>query len=284
LGGKYVKKSYTKRKPKRKSDSLFNCTPIEVYNAVVMGKIKKFPDHYMTKKIAKILVTHVIVEELKFNREDICKKLKFKVLTNNNLGGVRKLFHNCLYEMINYVFKGMKIKPWELDKVTIGFWKSEENRDKFTLWVAKKEGLDITKLEDARKITAVLIEKKGGPRVIKEAGGLHKLIIHASGNLYKEWEFVKINSWNDDKVKEAVKWLIEEKLKWSHEDVCNGLTAQTFYDNYLGGMLSRACSNSPIVALEKAYPGEYKKEDLKKGEEKRKSVEHMKEMKNKKTH
>lgn len=275
-------KKYANNKYKRKTDYWSKCKPIDVYNAVVKGELKKFPNNYMTKQIAKILVKHVVIEQLNFTREDICKKLNYGVLSDYHLGGVRRLFDDCLYSMINYVFKDKNIVEWELNKVAPKFWEIEENRVRFVLWIAKKEKLDITKITDARKINATMIENNGGSKMLKNSDGLHSVIIKASGNMHKEWQFIKINSWTDEKVIEAVKWLIEEKLKWTREDVCENLTAETFYDNDLGGLLSKTCSNSPIIALEKAYIGQYKKEDLKRGEKKKQSLEKMKEAKKKK--
>ncbi len=276
-----TQKKYTKKKAKRASDYWSKCDPIVVYNAVVTGELKKFPNNYMTKPIAKVLVKHVIIDGLDFKREDICKKLNFPLLSEYNLGGVRKRFEDCIYTMVNYIFEDMKIFEWELNKVTANFWEKEENRIRFIIWVAEKEELDIRKIKDVRKINADLINEYGGSKMLKESDGLHSVIIKASGNLHKEWQFIKINTWTDKKAIEAVKWLIEEKLKWSREDVCANLTAETFYDNDLGGLLSKTCSNSPIKALEKAYPGQYKKEDLIRGEKKKKSIERMMESKNK---
>ncbi len=276
-----TQKKYANNKYKRKTDYWMKCKPIVVYNAVVNGELKKFPNNYMTKEIAKILVTHVVVGQLKFTRKDVCKKLNFSILSEHHLGGVRRLFDDCLYSMINYVFKEENIVEWELNKVAPKFWEIEANRIRFVQWIAKKEKLDIKKISDARKINAALIENYGGSKMLQKSDGLHSVIIQASGNMYKEWQFIKINTWTDEKVIEAVKWLIEEKLKWNSEDVCDNLTADTFYDNDLGGLLSKTCSNSPIKALEKTYPGKYKKEDLKRGEKKKKSIERMRESKNK---
>ncbi|MDD2376960.1 MAG: hypothetical protein PHD15_06005 [Clostridia bacterium] len=261
-----------KSKYKRKSDYWIKLKPIKVYRAVVNGKLKKFPNNYMTKDIAETLVKSVIIDQLKFSREDICKKLNFKLLSKHHLGGVRKLFNDSLYSTINYVFKDEEICEWELNKVFPKFWDAKENRVRFILWIAKKEKLDITKIEDARKFNANLIIRYGGSKMLKKSIGLHSIINEATDNLYKEWQFVKINVWTEEKVLEAVKWLIEEKLKWSEEEVCNSLTAKIFYDNDLGGLLSKTCGNSPIKALEKAYPGRYKKENLIRGEKRKESL------------
>lgn len=272
-----VKGSY-----KRKSDILKNLEPIEVYNIIASGKLKKFPNDYLTKDIAKILVTYVIKDQLKYSREDICKKLNYGILSDNYLGGVRKLFDNCLFTMIDYVFKDDKIVEWELNKVSVKFWEAKENRIRFILWIAKKENLDIKKIEDAKKINTEMIRKYGGIKALRKPRGLFTVINEAASGIYKEWQFVKMNHWTEEKTLIAIKWLFDEKLKWTHEDICNNLTAQTFYDNDLGGLLSKTCGNSPFVALEKCYPGKYKKEDLKRGEKNRKSLEIIKKKKQKK--
>ena len=45
-------------------------------------------------------------------------------------------------------------------------------------------------------------------------------------NKFKLWELKKINKgiWNKEMGKEAVKWLIEEKLKFSDEEIRNQLS------------------------------------------------------------
>lgn len=48
---------------------------------------------------------------------------------------------------------------------------------------------------------------------------------------FHEWNLIKVNSWNEEKTIEAVHWLIEEKLKCSHEEVYNNLSASVFYNN-----------------------------------------------------
>ena len=52
-------------------------------------------------------------------------------------------------------------------------------------------------------------------------------------------------------------------MKWSKEEVCEKLVARTFTENGLGGMIQVAYGYSTYIALDSAYPGEYKKEDLK---------------------
>lgn len=60
-----------------------------------------------------------------------------------------------------------------------------------------------------------------------------------------------------------IKYLIEERLKWTRDDVCKYLTRKTFHQNALGGMLSHYFDDSPYEALDTAYPGVFKPWELK---------------------
>ena len=63
--------------------------------------------------------------------------------------------------------------------------------------------------------------------------------------------------WTKETAVEATIWLIEEKLKWSEEDVVKKLSQKIFYDNGLRGML-RVFDGSPYAAINSAYPDKYK--------------------------
>lgn len=81
---------------------------------------------------------------------------------------------------------------------------------------------------------------------------------------FKIWEFnrVPFNFWTEQTAKEAVKWLIEEKLKWSDEDVKKKLTKKTFNNNRLGVALDYVYNNSPYAAINSVYPCKYKQWEL----------------------
>ena len=81
---------------------------------------------------------------------------------------------------------------------------------------------------------------------------------------YKPWQLTRVpNSyWTLEKGIEATKWLIEEKLKWTDEEVAEKLRRKTFLDNKLSGMLVQVFNNSPYEAINSAYPGKYVKTDF----------------------
>jgi len=59
-----------------------------------------------------------------------------------------------------------------------------------------------------------------------------------------------------------VKYLLEEKLKWSREEICEKLGYSTFKEVKLHGMIHHAYNHSPYDALNAVYPGRYQPWEL----------------------
>ena len=60
-----------------------------------------------------------------------------------------------------------------------------------------------------------------------------------------------------DLCKQIVRFLIEEQLKWSREQIKECLSIKTFTDNGLNGMLQVVFNKSPYAAIENTYPGSF---------------------------
>ena len=82
---------------------------------------------------------------------------------------------------------------------------------------------------------------------------------------FKEWEFKNTSRdfWTKDKGIEATKWLVEEKLKLTDEELKEQLSQKLFIDNNLGGMLYTCFNSSPYKAINETYPNKFKPEDFK---------------------
>lgn len=231
-------------------------SPLEVYECVLNGTLKRFPYGYVSAPNMKEILRYVILEKLKLSREDICKKLSYVFLRKYKLGGSRLAFNSSIFTLITYCFPEYDIKYWELNKVEDAFWEKEQNRKEFMLWVAKKENIRLDNLDDLKKFDVELVQKYGGNRA-RKYGGMYELIKLVAEIDVKEWQVIKMPVWTEEKAINAVKWLIEEKLCWTKEKVKESISAKIFYDNDLGGMLKNYCYNSPIKALNLAYPNEY---------------------------
>ena len=91
-------------------------------------------------------------------------------------------------------------------------------------------------------------------------GSPYQAINTAYPNKFKEWEFsiVPRNFWTKEKGIEATRWLIEEKLKLSDEELKEKLSSKLFKHNGLSGMLQACFNNSYKKALQEAYLDKFK--------------------------
>ena len=94
---------------------------------------------------------------------------------------------------------------------------------------------------------------------------LYQAINTTYPNKFKEWEFKRTpkNFWTKEKGIEATKWLIEEKLKLTDDELKEQLSVKLFKDNGLVGMLKYCFNNSPYRAINETYPNKFKPEDFK---------------------
>lgn len=242
---------------KKKEFDYSEMTAIEVYELVCDKTIKRFPYGFVTKDNMKEIIREVILNRLNLGREEICNELNRQYLTKYHLGGARKAFKYNIFNLITYCFPEMKIKYWELKKAESGFWEKYQNRLEYMRWLVKKHNINVKSIDDLSKINAELIDSNHGSKARIYSNGIYELILMVAEVEVKEWQVIKMAKWTEEKAICAVKWLIEEKLKWTKEEVINNITVQIFYDNDLGGLLSKYCGNSPLKALQIAYPGEY---------------------------
>lgn len=238
---------------KNKKINYLSMDPVEVWHLVRSGNLKTFPNHFLDKEISKILVRQLVLFELNMNREDILN-LDQEFFSSYKLGNVRHFFDCKVYNIVSYCFPELEIMPWEMKKSPAGMWKDENMRNSFVKYVAKKENIDLTNVEDLKRFSAIMIQKYSSSKPLVYAGGLFELIKPVIPDNIKEWQIFKVPKWDKEKAITAVKWLIEDKLKWNHEQIYNNLSASVFYKYDLGGLLSKFCNNSPLKAISLAYP------------------------------
>lgn len=162
---------------------------ISIYKSVLNGHLKRFPpetwnpfksgyDH------AHRSFRYLILELLKWEREDFCRNINMKTIQKYRLNGAFSgLYERNIYPFVTASFPEWEIKPWELEK----------------------------------------------SRVPK-------------------------NYWNEETAREAVRWLIEEKLNWNKGQVERNLSASIFEKYNLGGLLQLMFQRSPYLAVSNAYP------------------------------
>ena len=112
-------------------------------------------------------------------------------------------------------------------------WTYEDIRNKLTLNIFKKYS-----------VLSMLVKVFNGSPYLA--------IENAYPGKFKPWEVARVpkNFWNMETAREATIWLIEEKLKWSDEDVKEKLTLNTFKENSLKSMLNYLFNIDPHQPVE----------------------------------
>ena len=247
---------------------LFNGSPYLAIENAYPGKFKPWElpcvsNSFWNLKTAKEATIWLIEEKLKWNDDDIKEKLSANTFIKNSLTSIISLFNGSPYLAIENAYPG-KFKPWELPSVPKKNWNVKTAREA-TIWLIE-EKLKWSD-EDVRRNLSQNTFKENSLRGMLDVlfnGSPYFAIENAYPGKFKAWEFAKVpkNFWNMETAKEATMWLIEEKLKWSDEDVRRNLSQNTFKENSLRGMLDVLFNGSPYLAIDNAYPGKFKPWEL----------------------
>ncbi|MBQ3420479.1 MAG: DUF4046 domain-containing protein [Romboutsia sp.] len=273
-----IKKNLTSKllRDNKLSGMLLKCfknSPYQALNNAYPNKFKEWelkivPMGYWNNKENAIKATKWLVEEkLKLSDEEIKKQFSQKLFIENGLGGMLAIcFNYSPYEAINKVYPN-KFKEWEFNYVPMGYWENKENGIKATKWLIE-EKLKLSDDEVRKKISAKLFIENGLSGMLQYCfkNSAYKAINSVYPNKFKEWELENVPRcyWqNKENTVKAVKWLIEEKLKLSDDEVRKKLSAKLFENNGLGGMLQRSFDGSPYKAINNAYPNKFRKNDFK---------------------
>lgn len=249
---------------------------IGIYNRVLKGyfyykgkkiSVKTFPNGFWNKEVAVELVRYYVIDLLKMTREEYIEKATFNFFSKARLMSAIKLFNSSTIKLSESAFPEWNIKAWELKSCPNSFLDSKTNCAKIMKWICAKEGIHRNKELFCEKMNIELFRKYGLARAVVKMGGLYNYVEYVYPGKYKPWD-LNINEITDDIAIQAVRWLIEEKLKWGKEEVCKEITAKVFSDNGLDSILLHKFNHSPLKALEAVYPGIYTKDMLEKGKTK----------------
>ena len=242
---------------------LFNASPYLAIDNAYPGKFKQWDLPSVSKKFwnmetAREATIWLIEEKLKWSDDDIKEKLSANIFEKNSLGGMLAiLFNDNSYFAIENAYPG-KFKPWELSGTPKYFWNMETAREA-TIWLIE-EKLKWSDDDIKEKLSANTFIKNSLTSIISLFNGSPYLAIeNAYPGKFKPWELPSVPKkiWNVETAREATIWLIEEKLKWSDDDIKEKLSANTFIKNSLTSIIS-LFNGSPYLAIENAYPGKFK--------------------------
>ena len=251
----------------------FNNSPYEAINSVYPNEFKEWEfgntsRGYWENKENGIKATKWLIEEkLKLSDKELKEQLSQKLFIDNGLSGMLQYcFNNSPYEAINNAYPN-KFKEWEFKVVPQGYWDNKENGIKATKWLIE-EKLKLNDEEIKEQLSANLFKDNGLSGMLQYCfdDSPYKAINTTYPNKYKEWEFkvVPRGYWEDKENRiKVTKWLIEEKLKLSDEELKEQLSFSLFEDDGLGTMIKYYFNGSPYEAINEAYHGKFKKSDFK---------------------
>lgn len=240
---------------------------IAIYKEVLIKKRRKFPAYFwMQNSYNKLLIClkWLIEEHLKLTDEDIKKQYSMIFFKKHKLTGAFPYLKGVhLFDILNKLYPN-KYKEWELVSVPRNFW-DKENATKAMEWLVK-EKLNANNPEDIKKITVNTLKKyKIKSILMDKCGGSYK---NTLSNIYKdsyhEWEYKKTEKsyWTDDNIKKAIIWLIEEKNKFSKEDIKRHFGTSLLKKNGLMCILT-STNKSIYEIINIAYPNTFLPWELK---------------------
>ncbi len=244
---------------------------IRTYEMVLSGEKLRFPHHFW-KDISDIqlrgLLRYFFQVKLGWDIEDIRNKPRehtIRFLGKYKLSGISNKFNNSYFNIVNFTYPNI-VHEWELKYTTEKFWTRKKVIQVIRYIFKQKQWTE----EDIKNKT--FLELLDRDKSVLTQARLFKMspfqvinIIYP--NKFKSWELKKIkcpkNYWNVETGKQAVKWLIEEKLKWNKNDIEQNLNIAIFKEYGLYAMLYIVFNGSIYNALNITYPGKFKREDFK---------------------
>lgn len=172
-----------------------------------------------------------------------------------------ELFRMNAIDVYKMVLKGDVIKRFPK-----GFWEQPE---------AKQNSIKCIHYLMDELLVDILWENKLNSYTFRnnKLSGMFKLIYDNSvynaiesayPGKFKPWDMpmTSFKYWNNlDNCKNAVIWLIEEKLEYNEEDIKKKLSYKTFREHGLGGLSSKF-NNNIYELLNLTYPNKFKRKDI----------------------
>lgn len=260
---KYLKTS------KKHNYNLELLSEVEIFDLVLSKKISRFPKYFFedvgAEKYCAQIVRHLMDDILNWDSELIKKNLRKDVFYDNGLGGMlNTLYNSSPYEAICIAYPERNYKPWDFVNAPNNYWRGKDG---------KLHGKQAMKwlIEERLEWTYDDIRKKLNHQVFIDNNllGMIKIVYHSNlfeavdalyPGVFQRWELgdhVVNEFWTKEEGIKAVKWLIQERLCWTDDDIRERLNKDVFIENGLYGMIQRCFNSSPSEAILTAYPGSF---------------------------
>ncbi len=245
---------------------------LKVYDDVVSGALTEFPAELLASEqrlfVSQVLTRH-LVEKLRISLDVVPRKMTTQILKDNYLETLLTVWEGDIFSIFDNAYPGT-FHRWDFKKK--GMWdrkSGEKLAKKAVKWLIEEK----LAVEDTMVIPATVTHRHFGDNHLGDLlahyqDSLFEAVTLAYPNRFKRWEFVDESEdlWKRDGAKElardACKWLVEEQISISVEDIPHTLSNNTFYEHGLKYMMD-LFDHSIYKAVENAYPNRFKQWEFK---------------------
>ena len=208
----------------------------------------------------------LLEEKLKLTDDEIKEKYCANLFHEHRIAGALvRGFSGSPFKAIDAAYPG-KFNEWDFSSTQKNFWANDENKIRATKWLIE-EKLKFNDYDIKNNLTSELFDKHGLKGMLKLYNGSPYAAVNAAyPNRFHPWEFAKTpyGFYDNEKNRlDALRWLIEEKLKLTDDEIKEKVSLNFFKEHSLGGLVSIRFNGSPYAALNALYPGKFKQWELK---------------------
>lgn len=153
-------------------------------------EFKSCPNAFWNSENAIIATQWLIDSRLCWNENEVKDHLNYRAFVDNKLGGMLSQVHNdSVFSALNAAYPD-KYKPWDLKRVSVNFWKYEQNVINALTWLINDK-LHLSSREVPNKLTIDVLVQNGFSGMLR---WYHGIPYHVLEHMYPDidWEQVKI--------------------------------------------------------------------------------------------
>ena len=248
---------------------LQNLTEVEIFQLVLKGKLKRFPMHFWScqesDEYAPVIIRYMTEKLIGIQPEDIPQKIRKYHFTEYKLSRmIDYKYQSSPYIAMTAAYPYMNFKAWDFTCAPNNYWRGEngqENAFQAMRWLFEKK-LQWSREDILAHLNQAVFIENNLLGMLKHAYGssMYDAIEALYPGEFQPWEVgvhVPNSYWTIETGKQAVRWLIEKRLKWSEEEVKRNINRNVFREHNLYGMLQSCFDSSPTKAVMESYPGDY---------------------------
>lgn len=217
---------------------------------------------YWTKETVKKAFNDIILVN-NWNREYIINEYSYSFIRKIGLEyAVKKVYNNQIYKLLEE-FYPQEIEIWELSNVKRGFW-CKETAIKATKWMIENLGWERDEIKKYMSKKVFIDNGLEGMLKVVYNNSTYMAIADAYPNEFERFEVaVSKGYWTEETCAEAIRCVIENKLNFSEKDVREKLSKNHFREYKITYPIQKLYEGDFYNAIDAAYPGVYKRYELK---------------------